>query len=110
MIHARLYSEGTEEMRARMFETAPEDRPLVVQFCGHDPNVLLVAAKAVQHKCDAVDLNLGCPQGIARKGRYGAYLLEEQEICINIIRTLSAGLEIPVTYVLLETCLTLTIF
>ncbi len=97
MVHARLYAEGSEEKRARMFETAPEDRPLVVQFCGHDPQVLLTAARAVQHKCDAVDLNLGCPQGIARKGRYGAYLLEEQDLCVNIVRTLARGLDIPVT-------------
>ena len=97
MVHARLYAEHNEEGRARMFETAPEDRPLVVQFCGHDPAVLLAAARAVQHKCDAVDLNLGCPQGIARKGRYGAFLLEEQDTCVEIVRTLSQGLTIPVT-------------
>ena len=39
MIHARLYSERDEAGRLKMFETVPEDRPLVVQFCGHDPQV-----------------------------------------------------------------------
>lgn len=93
-----------------------QDRPLIVQFCGNDADVLLAgdrvdlppaslppslslslslsvshrpllfavgphaAAKLVEDKCDGVDLNLGCPQGIARKGRYGAFLLEEQDV------------------------------
>lgn len=92
-----LKKQRDEEHRNRMFETAPEDRPLVVQFCGNDPATLLKAAKAVEHKCDGVDLNLGCPQGIAKKGRYGAYLLEEQDVVLEIVRTLSAGLSIPLT-------------
>jgi tRNA-dihydrouridine synthase 1 len=38
------------------------DRPLVAQFCGSDAQTILAAAKIVQHDCDAIDLNLGCPQ------------------------------------------------
>jgi tRNA-dihydrouridine synthase 1 len=56
------------------------DRPLVVQFCAHDPDKLLASAKLVQHRCDAVDLNLGCPQEIAKKGRYGAFLMEDWDL------------------------------
>lgn len=44
-----------------------------------------------------MDLNLGCPQGIAKKGNYGAYLLEDQDTVLEIVRTLSAGLDIPLT-------------
>jgi len=77
-----------------------------VQFCGNDPQTLLSAARAVEDKCDAVDLNLGCPQGIARKGRYGAYLLEEQDVVLEIVRTLSAGLKgkLPLTHLFSPLC------
>jgi tRNA-dihydrouridine synthase 1 len=73
------------------------DRPLFVQFCANDPDELLAAAKYVSPFCDAVDLNLGCPQGIARKGKYGAFLQEDQELIYNLINKLHMELDVPVT-------------
>lgn len=55
------------------------DRPLVVQFAANDGERLLTAALAVQSMCDAVCLNLGCPQRTARRAMYGAYLLDDVE-------------------------------
>ena len=105
------------QYRAANFVVVPEDRPLIVQFCGDDPQTLLAglnalkisffilhspflflsAARFVENDCDAVDLNLGCPQGIARKGHYGAYLLEEVDLVASIVQNLVENLSIPVT-------------
>ena len=96
-------------------EGTGSDRPLVVQFAGHEPPSLLAAGKLVQDRCDAVDINLGCPQRIAKRGRFGAYLLEEFEPCApavgespssrcsdwpllrEMVGTLHCHLDVPVT-------------
>jgi tRNA-dihydrouridine synthase 1 len=85
------------DYRENNFTTCPEDRPLIVQFAGHDPDTLLAAARLVEDRCDAVDINLGCPQGIAKRGRYGAYLMEELDLLDAMVRTMVNGLKVPVT-------------
>ncbi|KAI0456130.1 hypothetical protein F5B21DRAFT_468819 [Xylaria acuta] len=116
MFHARLFEEtpkyrdthfqatkqpvGTPECdpTSLFLDGNPEfDRPLFVQFCANDPEHLLHAAKMVAPYCDAVDLNLGCPQGIARKGHYGAFLQEDQDLIYRLINILHENLSIPVT-------------
>ncbi|KAK8143390.1 hypothetical protein G3M48_007301 [Beauveria asiatica] len=117
MFHARLFSQDPKYLKAHFQATRPGatgdsdspdsslwldgnpsgDRPLFVQFCANDPAHLLAAARQVAPYCDAVDLNLGCPQGIARKGHYGAFLQEDQDLVFRLIHTLHTELSIPVT-------------
>lgn len=100
MFHARLFA-TEEKYRNKMWSEwdgdNTRDRPLVVQFCANDPDYLLDAARYVEDKCDAVDLNLGCPQGIARKGNYGAFLMDDWDLVYKLIRKLHDNLKCPVT-------------
>lgn len=100
MFHARLFA-NEEKYRTSMWSELDglkeNDRPLIVQFCANDPDYLLKAAKFVEDKCDAVDLNLGCPQGIAKKGKYGAFLMDDWELVHKLIRNLHDNLNCPVT-------------
>ncbi|ANB13811.1 Dus1p [Sugiyamaella lignohabitans] len=100
MFHARLFGEDKryrEDQFGPLDGDANVDRPLIVQFCANDPEELLKAAKYVVGRCDAVDLNLGCPQGIAKKGKYGAFLMEDWDLIYRLINILHTKLEIPVT-------------
>jgi tRNA-dihydrouridine synthase 1 len=116
MLHSRLFRE-TAKFRDAHFQPTRDslvscdasvstpwldgnprfDRPLFVQFCSNDPEDLLGAARYVAPYCDAVDLNLGCPQGIARSGHYGAFLQEDWSLIYKLINKLHTELSIPVT-------------
>lgn len=96
MFHSKSFAESAE-YRNHQYSTVPEDRPLFVQFCSHEPDVLLAAARHVEDSSDAVDLNLGCPQGIARRGFYGSFLMEHWDLIHTMLHTLAVELRIPVT-------------
>ncbi|CEN62562.1 Putative tRNA-dihydrouridine synthase [Aspergillus calidoustus] len=114
MFHARLFREEAG-YRAKMFQPTRAhagrkgddsiyldgnpaiDRPFFVQFCANNPDDFLESARLAAPYCDAVDLNLGCPQGIARKGHYGAFLQEDWDLIYRLINRLHKELPIPVT-------------
>ncbi|KAJ4891001.1 FMN-linked oxidoreductases superfamily protein [Raphanus sativus] len=95
MLHSRIFTET--DNRNKEFTTCKEDRPLFVQFCANDPDTLLEAAKRVQPYCDYVDINLGCPQRIARRGNYGAFLMDNLPLVKSLVEKLAQNLTVPVS-------------
>ncbi|KAG1680028.1 tRNA-dihydrouridine(16/17) synthase [NAD(P)(+)]-like [Nymphon striatum] len=96
MYHANLFANDTF-YRQEMFQTIKEDRPLIVQFCANDPDTFIKAGKLVENDCDAIDLNLGCPQIIAKKGHYGSFLQDEWDLVSEIVKKASQSLKVPIT-------------
>jgi tRNA-dihydrouridine synthase 1 len=88
-----------QDPRARGDEwtTCASDRPVLCQFASHDPEVLVKVVKEVQHECDGVDLNLGCPQGIARRGRYGSWLQDEWQLIYDMVSSVAQQCNVPIT-------------
>ncbi|OMP01946.1 tRNA-dihydrouridine synthase [Corchorus olitorius] len=96
MLHSRIFTEN-EKYRNQEFTTCKEDRPLFVQFCANDPDILLEAARRVEPYCDYVDINLGCPQRIARRGYYGAFLMDNLPLVKSLVEKLASNLHVPVS-------------
>lgn len=109
MIHAKNFVERPgyrrqfwkmmeDQQQKIMLPLPPEDRPLIAQFAGHDKDMLLRAMKLIEQHVDGVDINCGCPQGIAKRGRYGAFLMEELggDRIVEIVQHLSENLNVPV--------------
>ncbi|KAD4888195.1 hypothetical protein E3N88_20268 [Mikania micrantha] len=96
MLHSRIFTEN-EKYRSQEFTTCKEDRPLFVQFCANDPDTLLEAARRVEPYCDYVDINLGCPQRIAKRGNYGAFLMDKLPLVKSLVEKLAQNLNVPVT-------------
>lgn len=56
---------------------------------------MLEAAILAQDHCVAIDINLGCPQAIAKRGHYGAFLQDEWSLLQDI------GIRIKTKYFLI---------
>lgn len=95
MIHSKLLT-TTKNYKDLHFSTCEEDRPLVAQLCGNDVETMIKAGKMLQDDVDAIDINLGCPQGIARRGHYGSFLLSEPELIFDIVKGMTESLKVPV--------------
>lgn len=78
------------------FQTHQYDRPLVCHFWANTPQDFAAAARKAEPHCDAIDLNLGCPQRTAYLGHFGSYLMDEPDLIEEIVRAAARAVSIPI--------------
>ncbi len=96
MVHAKMYHQKVGYRRkfwSHVNGTPAADRPLIVQLCGSDLEHLIFTIKDIvnsKNGVDGIDLNCGCPQTIAKRGQYGAFLLEHNggDTVVNVVKHL----------------------
>ncbi|XP_026676557.1 tRNA-dihydrouridine(16/17) synthase [NAD(P)(+)]-like isoform X4 [Diaphorina citri] len=86
-----------KKLRQEILMSTPEDRPLIIQFCGNDSKNLTEAAKLAEPHCDGIDINIGCPQMVAKRGHYGAYLQDDWPLLTNLVSSLRQAVQVPVS-------------
>merc|ERR1719361_333937 len=101
MINSKHYLDHPR-YRSNAFNSCKGDHPVIVQFCGNDADILLNAVNALRSEdggglfVDGIDLNFGCPQNIAKRGHYGAYLLDDVDLMTSLISKLRKHLKIAI--------------
>ncbi len=75
----------------------PEERPIVVQLAGRDPEAFERATAALEEKdFFGYDINFGCFRGRAKRKGWGATLLKEPERAFELVRAVRRVTERPI--------------
>jgi len=96
MIHARIFVDSIKIQEECLLK-CNFDRPLICQFCVNDVDTFLKAVEIAKDHCDAIDINLGCPQNIAKRGRYGAFIQDDWNLISSMIKQATEKFDIPIT-------------
>ncbi|MFZ5760425.1 MAG: tRNA dihydrouridine synthase DusB [Thermodesulfobacteriota bacterium] len=93
--HGLIYQ---QQKTWEMLETVNEERPVIIQLFGAEPDVMArSAAMLADLAIDAIDINMGCPvRKVVKKGA-GCALMKTPEMAREIIRAVVANTEKPVT-------------
>lgn len=77
----------------------PDERPIVQQLFGSDPNAMAEAARIIeaQHHPEGFDINMGCPVYKIVHNFNGAALMREPKLASEIIIKMKAAITVPLS-------------
>jgi len=96
MLISKLLAQPKHLLKYMHFSTNDRDSPLIVQICGNDPEIVAAACRRVEPYCEAIDLNLGCPQRVAKRGNYGSFLLDKPDLVYSLVTAMNNAVEVPI--------------
>lgn len=96
MVQTKMFVESKKSRQELLRMLDEKERPIIIQIVGSDASDMRRSAAFLQKYCDAIDINLGCPQKIAQKGNYGAYLAQDFNKTKEIVTAVVGAVDIPV--------------
>ena len=76
---------------------AENHSPISYQLSGHKPQMIANCAKYLEKYADMIDINMGCPVNKVVKGTDGCALMRNVELAQEIVRTVKANINIPLS-------------
>ncbi|MBE9204502.1 tRNA dihydrouridine(20/20a) synthase DusA [Synechocystis salina LEGE 06099] len=102
--HTLLYTEMITAQailhgdRHRLLDFSPEEKPVVLQLGGDDPQLLAECARIGQDwGYDEINLNVGCPSDRVQSGNFGACLMAQPDLVAQCVTAMQKVVGIPVT-------------
>lgn len=84
--------------REKLLGFSVEEKPLVLQVGGDDPQQLSICAQIAEDMgYDEINLNVGCPSDRVQNGNFGACLMAQPEKVALAVAAMQAAVQIPVT-------------
>ncbi|WP_008312136.1 tRNA dihydrouridine(20/20a) synthase DusA [Leptolyngbya sp. PCC 6406] len=102
--HTLLYTEMVTSQailrgdRDHLLSFTPDEKPLVLQVGGDDPQDLAACARiAADYGYDEINLNVGCPSDRVQSGHFGACLMAQPQRVADCVATMMAASPLPVS-------------
>ncbi len=98
MVSAEAVTRGNEKTLG-MTDIHPDERPLVQQLFGSDPDMMAEATRIIdaEHNPDGFDVNMGCPVYKIVHNFNGCALMQDPERAAEIVRKMKAVTSKPVS-------------
>ncbi len=82
-----------------MTELHPNERPIVQQLFGNDPDTMAEAARIIEaeHRPEGFDVNMGCPVYKIVNNFNGAALMKEPKRATEIIKKMKSAITVPLS-------------